>query len=402
MKFLYRLIFFFLFIAILALVIAYARGYRLDLGKKTLSSTGIVSLTSYPKTAQVYLDGKLKGVTDLNLTLPPNRYLIEIKKDGYTSWSKNITLKGELVVSLDAVLFPLNASLSPLTNNGLVKAIAVDETEKILVFVQKPDSEDLDKKNGLYLFEAGKKTFSFFPALKPILLEKNLAEKYDFSSAEVTFSPDYKQAIVKFSNQTSSQAFLLSLEEENSFPFDVSQSKDNLMSAWEKERTQNKMKILETYPKDIVKIASESFKLIAFSPSETKLLYQVKENLNLPLIIDPPLVGANQTPETRNLKKNSLYVYDKKEDKNYEISNFIPSKTGSNSIQWYFDSKHLLINDGKKISVVDYDGTNQQTIYSGPYESDFFYTTYDGKLIILANLNPEANKWPDLYLVGIR
>jgi len=397
MKFLFKILFFISFFAILLWIISYTRGYRLDLGKKTLSSTGILSLTSYPKTAQVYLDGKLKGVTDLNLTLSPNHYQVEIKKDGYTSWSKKIVLKGELVVSLEAVLFPLNPSLSPLTNSGLVKAIPIDDTEKILVFVQKPDLEDLDKKNGLYLFEAGKRTFSFFPALKPILLEKNLAEKYDFSSTQVIFSPDYKQAIIEFNNQTSSQAFLLSLEEENTFPFDVSLSKDSLITAWEKEKKLIKMKILETYPKDIVKIASESFNLIAFSPSETKLLYQVKTNLTLPIILDPPFMGSNQSLETRVLKKNSLYVYDKKEDKNYQLPIF-----NYQLIQWYFDSKHLLINEGKKISVVDYDGTNQQTFYSGPYESDFFYITSDGKLIILANLNPDANQWPDLYVVGIR
>jgi len=397
MKFLFKILFFISFFAILLWIISYTRGYRLDLGKKTLSSTGILSLTSYPKTAQVYLDGKLKGVTDLNLTLSPNHYQVEIKKDGYTSWSKKIVLKGELVVSLEAVLFPLNPSLSPLTNSGLVKAIPIDDTEKILVFVQKPDLEDLDKKNGLYLFEAGKRTFSFFPALKPILLEKNLAEKYDFSSTQVIFSPDYKQAIIEFNNQTSSQAFLLSLEEENTFPFDVSLSKDSLITAWEKEKKLIKMKILETYPKDIVKIASESFNLIAFSPSETKLLYQVKTNLTLPIILDPPFMGSNQSLETRVLKKNSLYVYDKKEDKNYQLPIF-----NYQLIQWYFDSKHLLINEGKKISVVDYDGTNQQTFYSGPYESDFFYITSDGKLIILVNLNPDANQWPDLYLVGIR
>ena len=397
MKFLFKILFFISFFAILLWIISYTRGYRLDLGKKTLSSTGILSLTSYPKTAQVYLDGKLKGVTDLNLTLSPNHYQVEIKKDGYTSWSKKIVLKGELVVSLEAVLFPLNPSLSPLTNSGLVKAIPIDDTEKILVFVQKPDLEDLDKKNGLYLFEAGKRTFSFFPVLKPILLEKNLAEKYDFSSTQVIFSPDYKQAIIEFNNQTSSQAFLLSLEEENTFPFDVSLSKDSLITAWEKEKKLIKMKILETYPKDIVKIASESFNLIAFSPSETKLLYQVKTNLTLPIILDPPFMGSNQSLETRVLKKNSLYVYDKKEDKNYQLPIF-----NYQLIQWYFDSKHLLINEGKKISVVDYDGTNQQTFYSGPYESDFFYITSDGKLIILANLNPDANQWPDLYLVGIR
>jgi hypothetical protein len=51
---------------------------------------------------------------------------------------------------------------------------------------------------------------------------------------------------------------------------------------------------------------------------------------------------------------------------------------------------------------VDYDNSNRQAVYSGPFEANFFTTTSDGKIIVLANLNPEGNKLPDLYLVGIR
>jgi hypothetical protein len=52
--------------------------------------------------------------------------------------------------------------------------------------------------------------------------------------------------------------------------------------------------------------------------------------------------------------------------------------------------------------IVDYDDTNEQTVYSGPFEQNFVTVTPEGKLIILANLNPEANQFADLYLVGIK
>ena len=113
------------------------------------------------------------------------------------------------------------------------------------------------------------------------------------------------------------------------------------------------------------------------------------------------MIATNQTVETRGLKKNGLYVYDKKEDKNYFIGNW-KSINSNFPIQWYFDSRHLVIEENKKISIVDYDNENKQTVYSGPFESNFFTTTSDGKIIVLVNLNPEANKLPDLYLVGIR
>jgi len=396
MKFLSKFILFFLFIAILGLVIAYARGYRFDFQNRSLNSTGIIAVSSYPKTAKIYINGLLKGVTDANLTLSPGNYQVEIKKEGYTSWTKSINLKGELVINIDTVLYPINPTLSPLTNLGIIKAIPLEDTNKIIVFTE----------TGVYLFEAGRRPLSFFPPLKTIVKKELFLETIDFSTGLVSVSPDLKQAIFEFDQSGEKYAYLLSLEEENQSSLDLSlseQSKQALIDAWEKQKQANFLKILETYPSDFVKIASDSFKVIAFSPNETKVLYQSLVNIDLPTMTKQPLIATNQAQETKNLKKNGVYVYDKKEDKNYEISNAQSvNSLIDQSIQWYFDSRHLVIEEAKKISIVDYDNSNRLAVYSGPFEAKFFTTTSDGKIIILANLNPEANKLPDLYLVGIR
>lgn len=381
MKFFFRLLFFVSFVAILGLVIAYARGYRFDFQNKSLSSTGIIAATSYPKTAKIYINDQLRGVTDTNITLSPGNYQIEIKKEGYTSWKKSIRLKGELVVNIDALLYPINPSLSPLTNLGIVKAVPLDDSNRIVVFAE----------TGVYLFEAAKRPLSFFPPLKTIAKKELFPEDMDFSKAQVNISPDLKQAIV--------DNYLLSLDGENESVLDLSlseTSKETLINAWEEQKQANFLKILETFPMDFSKIASDSFKVISFSPNETKVLYQATKDTGLPQMITPPLIATNQTKETRKLEKDNFYIYDKKEDKNYEIQN------PKSKIQWYFDSKHLVVEEEKKISIVDYDNENKQTVYSGPFEANFFTTSSDGKIIILANLNPEANKLPDLYLVGIR
>ena len=98
MKLIYRFLLILTFTGFLSLVIAYARGYRIDMKKKSLSSTGILAISSFPKAAKVYINNELKGVTDENVGLPPGSYNVEIKKEGYTSWSKKVTLKGELVI----------------------------------------------------------------------------------------------------------------------------------------------------------------------------------------------------------------------------------------------------------------------------------------------------------------
>lgn len=403
MKIIYRLSVILVFLIVLATIIAFARGYRFDFSQKSFTSTGILSINSYPKAAKVYVNNQFKGVTDINLSLPPGKYQIDIKKDGYTSWSKNIILKGELVETLDALLFPTNPSLSPLTNLGVVKVIPVDQTDKIILFSE----NNFEEKDGIYIFESSKKPLSFLPPLKLIILKKNLPTEVEFKKTEIYFSPDFKQAVFDFNNF----AYLLSLDGENIQPFDITNSKDTLLTAWVEEKEKETIKILETYPKEIRKIATSSCQVISFSPDETKVLYQAKKYIDLPFVITPILIGTNQTPDERSLKKDVLYIYDKKEDKNYVITNnqlLTLNQTPFSilnsqfPILWYPDSKHLINNETKRISVIDYDNTNRQTIYSGPFENYFFSTTTDGKIVILANLNPEANKLPDLYLVGIK
>jgi hypothetical protein len=380
MKVFSRLLFFLFFFITLTTIIIYARGYRLDLEKKSLKSTGIIAATSNPKAAKIYVNGELKGVTDTNLTLPPENYSIEIKKEGYTSWSKKINLKGELVINVDPILFPINPSLSPLTNLGVINAIPTEDGDKIVVIAS----------GSAYLFDAGKKTLPFFPPLNKIVDLSLLPDIVDFKEINVTLSPNQKQAIF----ETDKNSYLLSLEEINLNPLDVTLSKAALFQAWQNEKDRNNTKILETFPKDFDKIASSSFEIISFSPNETKVLYKAKNNVELPLMINPPLISTNQTSEERLIIKDKIYVYDRKEDKNFSIL--------QPNLKWYYDSSHFVVEEEKKISIIDYDDTNKQTIYSGPFESSFFNPTNDGKIIVLINLNSQVNELPDLYLVGIR
>ena len=101
-----------------------------------------------------------------------------------------------------------------------------------------------------------------------------------------------------------------------------------------------------------------------------------------------------------------MYVYDRREDRNYQISLSEVSQKikqeGNPVLIWYPDSRHLVKHEGDKISIVEYDDTSRQIIYSGPHEGSYFDITSDSKLLVLANLNPQFNKTPDIYAVGIK
>lgn len=423
------------FILIMLSVIAYARGYRFEFGQpQVVSSRGIIAISASPKASKVYIDGQLKGVTDLNLTLPPGKYTVEVKKDGYSSWKRQVTLKGELVLTLDVLLYPLNPSLTPLTSIGVMKAVPVDRTGKIVLFSQSGDQE----KDGIYLFEQGG-PLSLLPPLKPIVLKKLLNAEVDFSYTDVVFSPDYKQAVFTFKTKTGSiiNSYLLSLDQENTQFFDVTNSKDVLLQAWNEEKAKNMVRLYEAFPKDLRNIATSSVQVVSFSPDETKILYQALKKTEFPQVIAPPLISTNQTPEDRNLTPSNLYVYDIKEDRNYLVQSnsewlahfkqeylelapisitpsFLPTATPTplptisvteekpSYIYWHQDSKHLIMNEGEKIVAIGYDGADKQTLYSGPFDQSFFSVTSDNGIVIMTNFNPQNNPFEDLYVVGTK
>ncbi|OGK09160.1 hypothetical protein A2767_06305 [Candidatus Roizmanbacteria bacterium RIFCSPHIGHO2_01_FULL_35_10] len=412
MKVIYRLSLIIIFVSLLTGIIAFARGYRVDFQKQSVTSTGIIAVSAFPKASKVLVNGELKGVSDINLTLPPGNYEVEVRKDGYTSWKKTVDLKGELVLSLDILLYPLNPSLSPLTNLSIIKAVPIVQSNKIILFSENDDAT----KDGIYLFEESLTPIPFFTPLKILALKKSLATalgEFSLNDTTVDVAPDTKEAIFTFKSLLGAPAYLLSLEEENISFFDISSSKETLIEAWTKQKDEVNQKIFEAFPAEINKVASDSFRVIEFSPDETKLLYLAKLTTIIPVTGKKSLIAVNQTPEIRDLEENSMYVYDKKEDRNYKIqipnsqlliSNYIGNwklEIG-NSITWYTDSKHLVINEGKKISLIDFDNQNKQTVYSGIFDGNFFKVATDGKILILTNLNPEANRFPDLYAVGIR
>jgi len=395
-------IIFIFFLIILIATIAYARGYRIDVQRGTMTSTGIMAISSSPQAAQVYVNGVLKGVTDLHLTLPYGKYSIEVKKEGYTSWKRDVVLKGELVVTADATLFPLNASLTPLTTIGISQVVSIDKTDKALLFVENGDLE----KDGIYVFDQAKRPFSLFPPLKLLVSKKLFPEDILLKDVSVIFSPDFKQGIVIFKRGEDPIAYLISLEEENTQLFEITSSQASLEKVWNEERTLETARLLEIFPREFDKIASDSFHILSLTPDKSKILYEAKQQITLPYVIKPRLVAANQTPEERSIKLDELYVYDRKEDRNYLISLSESStkmrQAGEVVLAWFPNSRHLVEHEGTKISIVEYDNTSKQIIYSGPHEGSFFDVTTDGKLLILANLNPQFNKTPDIYAVGIR
>ena len=75
-----------------------ASGYRPDFTTKTMRPTGLLVATSLPTQATIVVNNKtLSAKTTTTISLAPGTYEVEIKKDGFSSWKKNLLIeKGEL------------------------------------------------------------------------------------------------------------------------------------------------------------------------------------------------------------------------------------------------------------------------------------------------------------------
>ncbi len=159
--------------------------------------------------------------------------------------------------------------------------------------------------------------------------------------------------------------------------------------------------------KPLKTIVLSDFKVIDWSADETKILYVASISAELPIIINPRLIGTDSTSEVRNIQKGTVYAYDIKEDRNYKIVDSLQNSDSLNlyspsPIMWFPDSKHLIYNHSNKIDIMEYDAGNQTTIYAGPFVDSYVFPWSDGSRIVILTDLGNPNTAPNIYTVDLK
>lgn len=90
-----------LFFLVAPLIIFLARGYFFDFKAFRLIGTGILTIKTDPKGADIFVDGKKNKTAPATFRLLlPGEYEILLKKPGYRGWSKKVTIYEHLVTSI--------------------------------------------------------------------------------------------------------------------------------------------------------------------------------------------------------------------------------------------------------------------------------------------------------------
>jgi hypothetical protein len=376
------------------LISLFARGYRFSLKKSfTLSPTGIISTVSRPKGASVYIDNKLTTATDDTINLPPGVYDLKISKDGFLPWQKTITVKPETVYQADIQLFSSVPDLKPITITGAINPNINGDNSKIVYAVA---SASATKDNGLYLIESSTLPLSLLRSDSKQLSPNTTT--INWSDFTYTFSPNSRQILA--ANLETNVNYLISLDSPVSSQ-KLTNVTDNLEDIYTEWQTQTSLIIntkLNGIPEEIKPlIATESSQYLQFSSDDNKILYLAQKDGQItPDIITPPPAQSTQTQE-RQIQSGNYYVYDIKDDTNF----LIDSKDNLSQISWLPNSSSLVFIQDQDLKVIDYDGTNKQTIFSEHFDTNCVAPWSDGnKIIILTSAYPSASK--NLYAISIR
>ncbi len=428
------------------LAIMYAQGNYRFTRSGILVESGLLSANSFPTGAQVIVDGELTTATNDTIYLEPGVYSVEFKKDGYSPWKKELVIEKELVTQTNARLFPVAPSLTPLTFTGVENILPSPDGRKLVYYTASASAET---RNGLYVLDLNDSINPFQKTSRQIAVDVPL---YELNNADFIWSPDssqlmilsrLKQVIVD-ANQMNN---LLSLP-------DISFRRSEILSEWEEEMYLRERQYLAEFPEEVIEIATQSAKNVYMAPDKKKLLYTATSSATLAPELVPPLPSTNTQPESRTIEPGNIYVYDSEEDKNFLIAsdlmileeaeinqvnkglladdlyqkiprtlkaspsafarlqdqtvantalrfNTYHSSLAVNTLQWFADSNYLLFIKDDRVQIVSYDGTNNTTLYSGPFAENFIYPWPDGsRVVILTAFSPDTPQ--NLYSIELK
>lgn len=385
-----------LLLAVTLLVILIARGYQLDLKTARLSPTGILVATSDPDGAEVFINGKLTTATNNTINLAPGKYSVKITKEGFTPWEKQVTIKPEEVFKTSAYLFPNLPELRPLTLTGAKNPVLSPDNTKIVYTVASASAE----RNGLWILDMSRAALptGFFSPATDFRQIYQSTPQLPLSDAGFAWSPDNKEIIASTSSKL---YFLLEADRINAAPTPLSSTQlPQTLAPWKQLETTRYQSQVGKLPVVLSTTLATAAAKLQFSPDENKIFYQATAAANLPPILTVYLPGTNPTAEARIIQPGNFYVYDLKEDKNYEIEN---CKLKSVTCVWFPSSRHLLAYSQTEIAVMESDGTNRSLIYAGPFSPGVAFPWPNwSKIVILTSLNSPSVAGENLYTINLR
>ena len=399
-------IFFFLVTLIIVSVVAtmvsfYARGWRFDTKNNEFSPNGLLVIKSAPDGAQILVNGKLETATDATISLQPGTYDVQIQKESYLAWNKRLVIEEEVVTEATAHLFKSVPSLSAVSFSSCTNPTPSYDMTKIAYVVLPDQNGNGVETSGLWIMEMLNLPLGFARDPKRIT-DGNL------TGAVLEWSPNGREILLT----TNTGSFLLDASKftPQSQRTNITIGKEKVLTEWQTEADKKLKAQITKLPDELESLVKRKMKAIVFSPDEDMVVYTASESAKIPDDLIKQLPGASTQKQERDIKSNHTYVYDIKEDRNFLIDTNAGDLIIEGGYQtpavrrlsWFITSRHLVLAENDKITILDYDGTNRQTVYAGSYLTPHAFPTLSlDRLIILTNLGATSTP-ANLYSLSIK
>ncbi len=120
------------FVVVSAVIVIYAAGYKIDFTNRQISQTVTVEVAAVTNDASIYINNILEGTGKVTKRgLPAGHYKIDVKKEGYYPWTKEIDVAaGRAEVIDDPILFLEEAVIEEFSLDGTNESLEkISETD---------------------------------------------------------------------------------------------------------------------------------------------------------------------------------------------------------------------------------------------------------------------------------
>ncbi len=205
----YFLFFLFLFLVTVPVIVLYAKGYRFDTISRIFVYSGSVTVESWPRDIDVYLDGKKQDKKRLDVInnsytingVRPGKHTIRCSKDGYSSWEKKIDVHSGISTEFwNVILFPIEKAEPKIfeSQNNIVQFfISPRNKNEVIIFSENEDSRvvslvDIEKETEEEIYKTSEYAFI------------NSEEKEN-----IEWSSDKKSILIPFADEGGNKTFVV-------------------------------------------------------------------------------------------------------------------------------------------------------------------------------------------------
>lgn len=359
------------FLSIGYILLIYATGKRLT-REGNLVGVGIVQIDGTPDNSRIFVNNEFKDEADANLeNLRPGKYSIRLEKENYHPWQKEIEVLEGKVIPLKVKLFPSNPSLTAATFNGVYSPKISLSGNKIAFGIQ------TEGKKGIWVLDLTDRQFFFSSST----LRQLIADTSTFTYSQATFvwSPNNDKILVEVKNNSSNQiqAFELEQDQLNTNPKDLTSTATALKKTWSEQVAAANLNKLKELGKT-AEVLGQGAKELLFSKDNSAVII-VKNDQTTTVFDTKPSPVPDSKPIQVELPAAEKYF-------------------------WFQDgTKHIVAVEKNLISIMDTDGTNKTSIFTGDFDSDALFSWPDGtRLVLSLNLNSRSNPLPNLYTIDLR